>query len=441
MYGIRSTTRIALRRLLLLIRRPPSYSVVPFSVTQPVSVHPRRHFEEKVSVIIPTRNAGSDFAVLICKLKAQDGVSNPEIIVIDSGSSDETLELAHAAGAKVIRLDAEKFSHAAVRNKGAETASGQYLLFFVQDALPLGTTWLYEMMNFLQTSGTAAVSCAEYPRADSDLFYQYLIVRRYSQPGFNWDNVTQCEGAKLSYLDLRPRAVLSNIACLVRRDVFKDYGFSCAYGEDLDLSVRLLRGGHKLGFLHSVKVLHSHNRSPYYFLKRGYVDEMAAADIFPDFVYPDIADKTKLYAEILALHSRSATLGRLLDQQMYPLPQRKIVDLFSRHMDHGDGVDIHELDGETSCLAKLLSQSGDTSRAQLGMVWPKAAKHIADFASWLSGIYAENDRALAGEIVNSMQKIVALHSGMHLAYLFLTARGKSANESLWRIDNLLKSGV
>jgi hypothetical protein len=245
----------------------------------------------------------------------------------------------------------------------------------------------------------------------------------------------------MSYIDLQARAVLSNIACLIRTEVFSRYHFCGDYGEDLDLAVRLLRQGDKLGFLHSAKVLHSHNRSAFYFLKRGYVDELALARIFPDFVYPEIADRKKLYAEILALQIRSAAMGELLDQQVYPLPHPTLMNLFLSHMSRGGPVNPQPVADEIDCLTKLFLPTSDVSRAQLTMVWPKAASHIADFAAWCSDIYPESDRALAGDMVDAMQKIVALHSGAHLAYLFMSANRKSTDECLQRIDNLLRIGV
>jgi glycosyltransferase involved in cell wall biosynthesis len=441
MYGIRNASRVAVKRLLLLSRHPRVHPGPPFSIVHPLSARPAQRFEEKVSVVIPTRNAGSEIAALIRKLRGQENVSHPEIILVDSGSTDSTLQSASAAGANIVTLPPEQFTHAAARNRGAEAASGQYLLFMVQDALPLSTGWLYEMMDLVNATGAAAISCAEYPRADSDLFYQYLISRRYSQPGLNCDNVTQVDGANLSYLELRSRAVLSNIACLISKSVFDRYRFASAYGEDLELAVRLLRDGRKLGFLHRTRVLHSHNRSAYYFLKRGYVDERALAGIFPDFSYPEIDDKAKLCAEILLLQGRAATLGKLLDQQVYPLSPAKLMQLFWSHMSRGECAAVQNLDEEMICLAELLGQSGDVSCAPLTTVWPHAADHLEGLGAWFAGIYAASDRPLASEMADAMQKILALHSGVHLAYLFMTSAQKRTDESLQRMDNLLRTGV
>ncbi len=52
----------------------------------------------KVSVVIPTLNAGPGFGELLEKVRAQEGDFEREVIVIDSGSTDGTVELARRYG-------------------------------------------------------------------------------------------------------------------------------------------------------------------------------------------------------------------------------------------------------------------------------------------------------------------------------------------------------
>ena len=55
----------------------------------------------KVSVIIPTLNAGPSIGKLISTLLSQDHAPS-EIIVIDSSSADNTISVAEESGAKTI---------------------------------------------------------------------------------------------------------------------------------------------------------------------------------------------------------------------------------------------------------------------------------------------------------------------------------------------------
>lgn len=72
------------------------------------------------------------------------------------------------------------FSHSFARNLGAEEATGDYLLFTVQDALPPSSTWLYELFQVIKDQNVVAVSCAETPREDADLFYRQISWNNYN---------------------------------------------------------------------------------------------------------------------------------------------------------------------------------------------------------------------------------------------------------------------
>src|SRR5262249_38115309 len=136
------------------------------------------------------------------------------------------------------------------------------------------------------------------------LFYQFLIHGQYESPGIDHDRIMQWNESCSTYLGLRANSQLSNVTTLVRRSLFEAYRFRTDYAEDLDLGIRLVRDGHKLGFLHGTRVLHSHNRSAYYFLKRGYVDVRFLIDIFPDYATPEIQHQDGLYRDIRDIYSR-----------------------------------------------------------------------------------------------------------------------------------------
>lgn len=240
-------------------------------------------YDGKVSVVIPSYNGAQELPALLAALSAQINIPHLEIVIVDSGSSDGTVELAKNAGANVICIKQEEFSHSYSRMLGAANATGEYLLFMTQDALPDREDWLIRMLQPCLVSGAAAVSCYETPKSDADLLSHITV--------WNWKNVMSGGTDKLtslpedaSYDNLRRSAQLSDNACLVKRSIYMELGgHRGAYAEDLDLGIRLLKAGYKLGILSSVCVVHSHNRPALYNFKRAIVDGVNIAKIFDDF--------------------------------------------------------------------------------------------------------------------------------------------------------------
>ena len=77
----------------------------------------------KISVIIPTLNAGTSIGKLLSSLGAQD-IGTPEITVIDSSSDDDTVDIAKGFGVKTIVIPKSDFNHGKTRNMAAMDARG-----------------------------------------------------------------------------------------------------------------------------------------------------------------------------------------------------------------------------------------------------------------------------------------------------------------------------
>jgi glycosyltransferase involved in cell wall biosynthesis len=449
MYGITNATRLALQRLRKPMGRLPA-EVTPLVLTAVTSAEEEiAPIDKKVSVVIPTKNAGRHIAALLEKLTAQKGILRCEVIMVDSGSTDNTLAVAKSKGARILEIAPEEFTHAFSRNKGAELATGDYLLFMVQDALPLTNLWLWEMVTALQTNQLAAVSCAEYPRADCDLFYQFLIHRHYNSAGLDRDRILVWDKSCSSYLGLRSNAQISDVAALIRRDVFEIYRYHAPYAEDLDLGVRLIRDGHRLGFLHRTRVLHSHTRSSYYFLKRGYVDARFLVEVFPNSVFPEVEDQGKLYREILACCNRLNQIARRLPSLRFPLPTKDLMELFLKMFSAPQDEAASAWESVNPELLEFMQRLSEhcqpmssRSAVQANMIAPHIVNHFALLQNWLCGIYDVADRAFASDVVSALEKILALHAGTHLAYLYLTSRSRGKlDEPLIALDRTMTAGV
>ena len=97
-----------------------------------------------VSVVIPTYNAARYLDAQLRALRTQT-VKDLEILIIDSSSSDQTLEIAKQHAIQTAIIPKEKFDHGGTRTLAGKTRSvGDILVYPTQDALPVvsaGEIW------------------------------------------------------------------------------------------------------------------------------------------------------------------------------------------------------------------------------------------------------------------------------------------------------------
>ncbi|WP_043739549.1 glycosyltransferase family A protein [Thioalkalivibrio nitratireducens] len=427
------------------------------AVPGPVRLHPDllqsvEPIEQRVSVVIPTFNAGAEFALLLRKLKAQRDVREVEIVVVDSGSTDGTAERARAAGARVVAIRQEEFSHSRARNLGARAATGDLLLFMVQDAYPVGDRWIHGMARWLAdhaAEGVAAASCSEYSRSDSDLMYDSMIATHYRFLGCSeGDRIGRFTGS--DHLALRTQGQLSDVACMIGRELFLRYEYRGDYAEDLDLGIRLIRAGHAVAMLASIKVIHSHNRAPWYYLKRTFVDVVFLVQVFEDF---EILRCPSASAMLAAVERAAAVLGRWLEATVEPRVTWSIAGFKPRELlrsgavaAEGAGTGIG--DASVDRFLQTLRESREALPPAAGVHEPFTEMllgrldHVQQFAL---SIHPSEDGRVRTEFVEAVRKTFAGTVGAALAYLYLDRRDAAPDDVDRRwVDGLylqLKSGV
>lgn len=212
----------------------------------------------KVSVIIPTLNAGHSFSELL-ELLARQTLQPYELIVIDSCSNDATVELAEAAGAKVLSVQRAEFDHGGTRNAAAAAATGDILLFMTQDVLPLNESLIEELVKPL--AGDAAID---------DVVYSYA--RQIAEPHGGMleqlarENNYPAQSAIKCYQDIDQLGIktffCSNACSAIRRDVFYQMGGFQApviFNEDMFMAARCVLSGMKLAYCADAQVYHTHH--------------------------------------------------------------------------------------------------------------------------------------------------------------------------------------
>jgi glycosyltransferase involved in cell wall biosynthesis len=449
-----------------LAAQPGATASNPFAATaappRDMRLHPdlegvTETVDVKVSIIIPTFNAGPEFQWLLRKLRGQKAVRELEIVVVDSGSRDDTIAFAHAAGATVLAIAQSEFSHSHARNLGADAASGDYLLFMVQDAFPIGEHWLYGMLRFLRDPAhakLAAVACSEFSRSDSDLMYDSMIDTHYRFLGcLEQDRIGSHQGD--DHMSLRSQGQLSDVSCLIDRQLFAQYRYQGDYAEDLDLGIRLIKGGWRVAMLASVKAVHSHNRPAYYYLKRSFVDVEFLVGLFDDFAYPHCESLAGLAAGIssAAVHV-SGWLAQIRCAPASELTGARLRESVSRWRDElktvRAGASLALGDERLEAFIRELSlrypmpqSPGSAALSEIRAFAATFTGRLEHFAHFAAQVYDDGDELPAHELAAAVCKTLAAAAGSALAFYCLDHRkeGVADREQAQGIHAELMAGV
>jgi glycosyltransferase involved in cell wall biosynthesis/GT2 family glycosyltransferase len=213
------------------------------------------------SVIVPVLDGAPQLPELFEGVRAQG--RDVELLVVDSGSRDGSVELARAAGAKVLEIAPADFGHGRTRNFAAERASGELLAFLTQDAAPL-PGWLdaYEAAFALGTDVGAAFG-PHLPRPDTSVMIARELVDFFAT--FAPDGRARVLGDEQMFL--------SNVNACYRRECWAEIRFAdVPYAEDQAFARAMGEHGWQRVYQPDAAVLHAHDYSPVGFAKR-YFDE------------------------------------------------------------------------------------------------------------------------------------------------------------------------
>jgi rhamnosyltransferase len=208
-----------------------------------------------VSVIIPTLNAEEHIHTLIASLRNQTVPC--EIIVIDSSSSDNTVNIAESQGARTIVIKREDFDHGGTRNLAASHASGGILSFLTQDALPENNHFIENLVRPLGESEIAAAYGRQVPKVDAKLTEKFARL-------FNYPEAPVVKGmSDIPALGIKT-FFFSNSCSAIRKKEFEQYGGfteKLIMNEDMHFACRLILEGYKLAYVPEARVIHSHDYS------------------------------------------------------------------------------------------------------------------------------------------------------------------------------------
>jgi len=199
------------------------------------------------SVVIRAKNEARYIGETLSALFEQVGVDSYEVVIVDSGSTDETLSIVRAYPLKLIEIPAASFTYGRALNLGIREASGDFVASLSAHSTPVDEHWLANLVEPFKNSRVAGVIGRQVPRANATPLE--LLNMRF---------ISGLMSAKPELRDRNP--MFSNANGAFRRVLWERLPFdeSVKGAEDIAWARSMQALGYLIAYEPSAAVYHSH---------------------------------------------------------------------------------------------------------------------------------------------------------------------------------------
>jgi rhamnosyltransferase len=252
----------------------------------------------RISVVIPVKNERTTVRACIEGILGQTLSREVEIIFLDSGSTDGTLDILQHYPVRVHEIPASEFNHGETRNAGVRMARGELVALTVADARPQDGKWLERMARHFedpQVAGVCGQQVVPHERDKNPLqwFRPFTkpVARRvhFPNPG-EFDQLPPKDQIALCGWD--------DVTAMYRRSVLLALPFQKVnFSEDGIWARDALRLGHALVYDYAAKVYHYHHETFRFRFRRTYTIKHHSYEHFrhvgfAGWVLPKVARQT-----------------------------------------------------------------------------------------------------------------------------------------------------
>jgi GT2 family glycosyltransferase len=237
-----------------------------------------------VTVAIPVRDGGPLFAGVLDAL-ARQSVEH-ELLVCDSGSSDDSAARARTHGARVLEIAPARFSHGGTRNLLVREASGEHVALLTQDAEPADEHWLERLLGGFDLAEDVGIVYGRYrprptasPAVCAELESWFASLAPDGLPRVERLGEAKRSSPVAGLIGRRGFFTDAN-ACLSRTAWEKAPFREVAYAEDRVLAIDMLRAGYAKAYVPDAAVLHSHEYSTSEQLRRCFDEWRGLREVY-----------------------------------------------------------------------------------------------------------------------------------------------------------------
>jgi len=201
-----------------------------------------------VSVVIRTLNEATYLSELLEAIDNQSSINfDVEKVIVDSGSTDDTIAIANSYNCSITYIEKEQFTFGRSLNIGCEFAKGEILIFISGHCIPASKSWLSNLIRPLVEKGEGYTYGRQIGR-DTTKFSELQIFKKYFPESLN-----------SSASDF----FCNNANSAIARSTWSRYRFdeNITGLEDMDLAKKYFIEGGKVEYIPNAPVYHIHDET------------------------------------------------------------------------------------------------------------------------------------------------------------------------------------
>jgi len=223
-----------------------------------------------VSIIIRSYNEEKYIGKLVKGIKSQNiyDPCNIEILLVDSGSEDNTVEIAKDLGVKIYKIKKSDFSFGRALNIGCKNATGEFLVFVSAHVYPIFSDWLSNLISLFENDRIGLVYGRQIG-GESSKFSEKMIFNSWFPSISNLNQKTP---------------FCNNANCAIRRSLWIHQPFDEELTglEDIDWANKIMVKGYRLVYNADAAIVHLHDETPQKIKNRYRREAIAFKHIMPD---------------------------------------------------------------------------------------------------------------------------------------------------------------